>query len=594
MTKQDQKRAKVAFLFLIIFLLFIVFLGAAFYWATEKRNLPSIQNTHINSALRGDIYSNNGYTLVRSKKLYKAMVDTRNIDPDKKEIFINLYAIYGGEDKNIVAKIINSHFGVVTISYKIDAISAKRLEELAQKLNRLKVFIAYTDTKNHVSFKHGLDIIESGEYRVYSYKDILTPVIGYVRKYEKKLMTKIYGIDGIEKQYENILKPIVDGKIKGNKDINGYIILDRNSVITKKIDGLNLHLNISLKLQKMVENILDKYKKKFNAKEIVASVMDSKTGKILTLASSNRYNPSFIKRSEYQNLNITATKFTYEPGSVLKPIVFSLLLQKKKINPYQLVRIYGGRFKIGKHIITDDHKFEWLSAQNVIVHSSNVGMSQLAQKLDYVDYYKGLRRFGFSRKSGIDLPNERTGVIPQMYKLKSKIYKATTSYGYGIEVTFMQLLKAYNVFNNRGKAINPSIADYYQDTNGRKYQVADTTKTDIIPPYVAKEMQKILIKTVNEGTGKATIIKGLEIGGKTGTAKIVKRGRYTNQYNSSFFGFANDKAHRYTIGVLVREPSRRYYYASLSAVPVFKSIVETMVQENYLQLNSYRQNTTIK
>lgn len=585
MMKQDQKRAKIAFLFFIVLLLFVVFIGSVFYWGTEERNLPTIKNSHTDSALRGDIYSRNNYTLAKSKKLYKSMVDTRNIDPDKKAIFLNLYSIYSGEDKNHISKIINSHFGVVTLSYKIDAISAKRLKELAQKLNKLRVFIAFTDTKNNVTFKHGLDIVESGEYRVYNYKDTLTPIIGYVRKYEKKLMTKILGIDGIEKQYENIVKPITNGEIKGNKDRHGHIVLDGNSAITKKIDGLDLHLNISLKFQKIVENILDKHKRKFNSKEIVACVMDSKTGKILTLASSNRYNPSFIKRSEYQNLNITATKFTYEPGSVLKPIIFSLLLQKKKINPYDLVRVHGGRFKIGKHTITDDHKFDWLSAQNIIVHSSNIGISKLAQKLDYIDYYSGLKKFGFNQKSGVDLPNERTGVIPEMNKLKSKIYKAVTSYGYGIEANFMQLLKAYNVFNNGGKTINPSIADYYQDANGRKFPIADKTKTDILPLHVAKQMQKMLIKTVNEGTGKGTIIEGLEIGGKTGTAKIAKKGEYTNQYNSSFFGFANNKTHRYTIGVLVREPSKEYYYASLSAVPVFKGIVEALIQENFLQLN---------
>lgn len=586
MTKQNQKRAKIAFLFFILLLFFMIFLGTLFYWAIEERDLPNTNNSYIDSALRGDIYSYNNYTLAKSKKLYKAMVDTRNINPDKKEIFINLYSIYSGEDKSNIDKIISSHYGVVTLSYKIDSITAQRLKELAHTLNKIKVLISFTDVKRGISFKHGLDIIESGEYRVYNYKDALTPIIGYVRKYEKNLMTKVIGIDGIEKQYENIVIPISNGEVKGKKDRHGYIILDGRSTSVRKIDGLNLHLNISLKLQKIVENILDKHKKKFEATEIVACIMENKTGKILTLASSNRYNPSFIKRDEYQNLNITATKFTYEPGSVLKPIIFALLLEKKKVNPYDLVRVYGGKYKIGKHTITDDHKYDWLSAQNVIVHSSNIGISQLAQKLDYIDYYKGLKKYGFSKKSGIDLPNERIGSIPQMHRLKSEIYKATTSYGYGIEATFMQVLKAYNLFNNKGNDITPRIVDYYEDAQGMKYSTTTKTNTNIIPLHIAKQMKEILIKTVNEGTGKGTIIKGLEIGGKTGTAKIAEKGRYSNLYNSSFFGFANDTKRKYTIGVLVRKPSKHYYYASLSAVPVFKGIVEVLVQENFLQLDN--------
>ena len=586
MTKQNQKKEKIAFLFFILLLFFLIFLGAIFYWALIERKLPTLQKTTIDSALRGDIVSKNNYTIATSKKLYKAIIDTRNIDKDKKELFLKLYSIYSGKDINIARKRLDAHFGSVVLSYNLDSISAGRLRELVSKLYSFKVFIEYENKKTGTTFKHGLDIVESGEYRMFNYKDILTPIIGYVRKYEKNRITKVYGADGIESQYEDILKPITDGMINGNKDIHGYTLLDGNSIVVQKVDGFDIHLNISLKLQKMVENTLDKYKKKFEAKEIIACVMESTTGKILTLASLNRYNPSSIKRSEYSNLNITATKFTYEPGSVLKPIVYSLLLENRKINPYDIVKTYGGRYKIGKYTITDDHKFEWLSAQNVIVHSSNIGMSQLAQKLDYIDYYKGLKKFGFSQRSGIDLPKEKRGSIPRMRKLRSQIYKATTSYGYGIKVNFMQLLKAYNVFNNKGKDITPTLVNYYEDASGRKYTTRDKTDINIIPLYVVKQMKKTLIKTVEEGTGKGTIIKGLQIGGKTGTAKIAAKGRYTNLYNSSFFGFVNDKTHRYTIGVLVREPSRRYYYASLSAVPVFKSTTEALIEEDYLQLNN--------
>ena len=407
MTKQNQKKEKIAFLFFILLLFFLIFLGAIFYWALIERKLPTLQKTTIDSALRGDIVSKNNYTIATSKKLYKAIIDTRNIDKDKKELFLKLYSIYSGKDINIARKRLDAHFGSVVLSYNLDSISAGRLRELVSKLYSFKVFIEYENKKTGTTFKHGLDIVESGEYRMFNYKDILTPIIGYVRKYEKNRITKVYGADGIESQYEDILKPITDGMINGNKDIHGYTLLDGNSIVVQKVDGFDIHLNISLKLQKMVENTLDKYKKKFEAKEIIACVMESTTGKILTLASLNRYNPSSIKRSEYSNLNITATKFTYEPGSVLKPIVYSLLLENRKINPYDIVKTYGGRYKIGKYTITDDHKFEWLSAQNVIVHSSNIGMSQLAQKLDYIDYYKGLKKFGFSEKSGIDLPKEK-------------------------------------------------------------------------------------------------------------------------------------------------------------------------------------------
>ena len=583
MQNNQQKNAKIPFLFFILLLGFIVFMAALFYWAQIDRRLPRLYKKEIDSALRGSIVSKEGYSVASSKKLYKAVVDTRNINPDKKELFLKLYSLYSGESIKKIRKSINSYFGTVVLSYKIDAIAAQHLRELAKKLYRLGVFVSYEDKKRGITFIHGLDIVESGEYRVYKYKDILTPVVGYVRKYEKNRITKVYGVKGLEKKYNDILNPVQDGIIKGSKDVVGNIILNGYSTVTTRIDGSNLHLNISLKLQKIVENILDNFKKELKAKEIIACVMESKSGKILMLATSNRYNPSHIKRSQYPNLNVKAVEFSYEPGSVIKPIVFSLLLERKKVNPYDLVRIYGGKYKIGKKIIRDSHKFDWLSAEDVIVHSSNVGISQLAQKLNYVDYYNGLKKFGFSRPSGIDLPYEHTGIIPRIYKLKSEIYKAVTAYGYGIRANFIQLLKAYNVFNNNGREVTPKIVEYYQDAFGEKHFVVSKNYKQVIPIDVAKRMQKILIKTVEKGTGEATKIEGLTIGGKTGTAHIAKNGKYTNLYNSSFFGFADDTNRSFTIGVLVREPKKRYYYyASLTAVPVFKKIVEEMIEEGYL------------
>ncbi len=583
MQNNKQKNAKIPFLFFLLLLGFLFFLCALFYWATIDRRLPRMYAKDDNIALRGNIISKEGYTIAGSKKLYKAVVDTRNINPNKEEMFIKLYSLYSGEKIKNIKRSLKSYFGTVVLSYKIDSIKAQHLKELARKLYRLGVFISYDDKKDGITFLHGLNIVESGEYRVYDYKNILTPVIGYVRKYEQGEITKVYGVNGLEKEYNKVLNPVQDGMIKGSKDIAGNIILNGYSKVVHRIDGSDLHLNISLKFQKISESILDKYKKKLQAKEIVAAVMDSKTGKIIMLASSNRYNPSKILKTQYQNLNITAINFPYEPGSILKPIVFSLLLEEKKVNPYDLVRIYGGKYRIGKKIIRDDHAFQWLSAEDVIVYSSNVGISQLAQKLNCVDYHDGLIKFGFTKKSDIDLPYEDTGVIPTIQQLHSEIYKAVTAYGYGIEATFMQLLKMYDVFNNNGREVSPKIANYYQDAQGRKHYI-NSRITQIIPVAVAKRMHQILIKTVQKGTAQATKIEGLQIGGKTGTAHIAKNGKYTNSYNSSFYGFVNDdKQHHYTIGVLVRSPKKKYsYYASQTAVPVFKSIVEEMISEGLL------------
>ena len=106
----------------------------------------------------------------------------------------------------------------------------------------------------------------------------------------------------------------------------------------------------------------------------------------------------------------------------------------------------------------------------------------------------------------------------------------------------------------------------------------------VISPATAERMKLILIKTVNEGTGTIARTPGLEVGGKTGTAHIAKHGGYINSYHTSFVGFANDAKHAYTIGITVINP-RTVYFASITAVPVFKAIVDVMVEEKYLHLD---------
>jgi cell division protein FtsI (penicillin-binding protein 3) len=165
------------------------------------------------------------------------------------------------------------------------------------------------------------------------------------------------------------------------------------------------------------------------------------------------------------------------------------------------------------------------------------------------------------------------------------MHRSNSAFGYGMTLTFAQLLKAYSAFNNGGIAMTPRIVGYLGDGKGKRYtlepKIADITA---ISTKAANEIHNILLKVVKRGTGKEAQTVGLEIGGKTGTAHIAKNGRYTREYHSSFYGFANDKkGNKYTIGVLVIKAKKKYkYFASKSAVPTFKNIVTILANQNYL------------
>jgi len=587
MEPSDTKKIKILFLFVVVLLGFMIFLGTLFYWATIERRLPRLEHSEVNHALRGNIISADGFKIATSQQLYKAIVDTRNIDPKKLDLFVRLYSLYSGDDPKAVTAALSSNSGSTVLSYRIDSKTAKYLQELSRKLYKLGVFKSYEDPKTGVAFLHGLSVIESGEDRLYPAVDSLTPIVGYVRKVEQKNITKTTGVKGIERYYEDKLSSVQDSLVYGYRDIANTVILDGNSVSSRRFDGYDVHLTISLKMQKIIESVLDQYQKNLEAKEIIVGILNSDTAEFVALASSNRFNPDLIEKKDYGSLNVSAIEYIYEPGSVMKPITLALLLRANKVNPYDIVNVYGGSYKLGTKVIKDDHKADKFSVEDIIVFSSNIGIAQIAQKLDAVEFYQGLKDFGISVRSGVDLPFENPGIIPAMNRFNSPIYKATVGYGYGMNATFIQLLKAYNVFNNNGRILTPKLVKKLVSPSGQELFPEKVPDPQIITPAIAKRIQKILIKVVQQGTATKAKIEGLEIGGKTGTAHIAEDGEYVRSYNGSFFGFANDKKNRYTIGVVVREAKKKQaYFAAQSAVPVFKEVVEKLVENGYLTPSS--------
>ncbi len=359
--------------------------------------------------------------------------------------------------------------------------------------------------------------------------------------------------------------------------------------------------NIPLPLQKSIETVLDAYKKELGADEIIVSVMESKTGNILSLASSNRLNLNGIIENDKNISTNNAIEFTYEPGSVIKPITIALALDKNRVTLQEEFQAYNngeknkdgeyprGKIMIDRWGISDEAQFKknTLTIEDIIVDSSTIGTLLVANRLSGKELMDGFHQFGIASGSGIDLANEKMGTLLTLSQLsagdgsgKLNIFKSTVSYGQGMTTTFMELLKAYNVFNNDGKSVTPSVA---------KKDFANSD-TKILSDKTTAIMKELLIKNVLKGTGKNALYAGLEIGGKTGTANIAINGEYKQKYITNFFGFANDSNKKYTIGVTVNNPTSTgehwyYYYASNSAVPVFKEVVDILVKDGYLEPN---------
>ncbi|MGJ9414963.1 peptidoglycan D,D-transpeptidase FtsI family protein [Campylobacter coli] len=588
---QEHKKnrvSKVAFAYCMALFFMIIFLSSTFF-LTSKRHIPNTEKDQYSLALRGNIITKDNFTITSSRQIYRAEIDLRSINKDKFDLFLKLFQIYSGISDDEIADIKKRiqkqkkrsyHF---ILSQNLDSKQASYLRDLAKKLYIQGFFKAFTNNLGKVETR-GLSIIEHEEDRIYMSKDALTPAIGYTKMVldPQSGILKNVGVKGLEKYYDDCLSPLQNEKIQGLKDIGGNIILNLNSLQQKKIDGCLLYLNISLKLQKSIEKAIDGRNEDLKANEIIVGVMDSKTGQILALASSRRYDPQ-NRGKDLSVLNASAIEYGYEAGSVIKPFIFTTALRLGKLKTDEVINTYGGAYKLGRFTIRDDHKMDQMTMEEVIRYSSNIGMIQIAKRLSNLEIIAGLKIFKFGEKSGIDLPYEQKGEIPNSKRLRD-IEKSVLSYGYGLKTTFIQLLAAYNVFNNNGVYITPHLAEkFYQD--GRFVSLEEDIKKEVIlTPQAAQTMQKILIDVIEKGTGKKAITQGIIVGGKTGTARIAERQGYTsNRYNASFFGFANDTKHNYTIGVLVRNPTKPYsYYAAQSALPMSKDVVDILINEDFL------------
>lgn len=572
----------IVLLYLAILFCLIVFIAVLYVNINSSRKLPTLEINTKELSQRGSIYSRDGFILANSKNLYKVSVIKKSIEPSKMDFFIRLFAIYSDMSEEYVREKLQSN-GNIILSYKVSPKMALSLKQLNKKLIRNGVFRSYEEN-GRIYPKSGLSIEISGESRDYLYKDIIEPILGYTNKLESDGITKPKGVKGIEKYYEGILSSKQDGHFQGSRDIGFNLILEKNAVIKERIDGKSIVLTVPLKLQKKIENIIDNVKKELDSQEIVIGIMDSNSGAILSLASSKRFNPKQIKSSDYSSLNPSFVEMSFEPGSIMKPVIYSILLEKRLINPNEIFNLYNGTYKFGKYTIHDSNAQKYASAENIIVLSSNIGMVQMAQRLNAKAYHNALVAFGFSLPTNIDLPYEKVGVIPSAFTLNSFIYKGSVSYGYGMRATFMQMLRVYAAFANGGYLVTPYLRSYTINTDNKIVDInKHTEKISILGNYSADVMERTLIKTVQKGTAKAVNVKNIIVGGKTGTARIASSGRYKNEYIGSFFGFAKDKNANFTIGVVVFGAQQGSYYASQTAAPIAKKVIEALIDEGYLK-----------
>ena len=568
-----EKTGKVLAIFLLIICFFVIFLSGMLSTVSQKNHSRNYFKEETQPAFRGTVTSVDGHTLAQSARRWEVIFDGRHIEEEKKPLVARLLSLYSGQEESQLLELLRRDTRVV-LGRDFTTREAKNLQHLSTQLDRLGAYKSFV--QNGTTLRFGLEILPlEPPVRLYPYGELAQPVLGYVKKQDGE------GQMGLERFYENPIRGKEPGVIRALRDAGGNLIYNNRLEFSPARHGESLTLALNAKLQQDLEALLDAQQQRVEAAEVIAGVMESASGRIVALASSNRYDAGLITQETLPHTRMNVVQYPFEPGSVMKPFIVALLFEEGAAGQYDLVRGYNGRLKIGSETITDTTPKEWFSVEDVVAYSSNVGIAQLALNLSPYKLHDGLSSFGFSRQSGVDLPYEAVGELPGVHRYRTDIYRATTGYGYGLRVTFMQLLKAYNVFNNSGYTVTPHLADHLSGD-----AALDTLplqqNTRVVGEATAMKLLQILRKTVTKGTAKGADVEGLFVAGKTGTAHIARAGSYKNDYHSTFFGFANDHENRYTIGVLFIDP-RLDHLAGKTSAPTFSDVVKLLVKHQLLK-----------
>ncbi|MDR2906245.1 MAG: penicillin-binding protein 2 [Helicobacteraceae bacterium] len=567
-----EKTGKILAIYLLIISFAAIFVIAAAR-ATGDSHQSRVYTKHeAVPAFRGSIITADWRVLSQSERRFNLAFDGK--DAANKTLIAKLLAIFLQKSEAELLEALSRETRVI-LARGLNVGEAKALKNLSLELDRRGAFKTHQINGNTV--RHGLDVLsENPHTRLYEYGDLAQPILGYTGKADGEAKM------GVEKFYDSKLRAAKDGLFKAPRDALGNLIYNNQMRYEAVQNGFSLQLTIDSFLQKELERLVDKAQKDIDASEIICAIMESGSGKLLAIATSARYDAENITNDSVANTRINAVQYPFEPGSVMKPFIVALLLDDNQIGQYDLVRGYNGKMSIGRETITDLTPREWFSVEDVIVYSSNIGAAQLAMQLSPYKLFDGLSAFGFAKSTGIDLPYESTGDLPGLHRYRTDIYRATTGYGYGLRATFMQLMKAYNVFNNGGVMVAPRLAKRLIGESGGQ-DGKDITKppeqTRVISEATALKLMQIMRKTAMRG--QVAVVDDIFTAGKTGTAHIARAGIYLADYHNSFFGFANRGDKKYTIGVFVIDP-KKSHFANQTAAPVFVSAINLLKKHDKL------------
>ena len=391
-----------------------------------------------------------------------------------------------------------------------------------------------------------------------------------------------YGLEGIEFSYDRYLRG-TDSNQMVYKDALGNVF-DERQTATRLNSGNNIILTIDRAIQYITESALEEAVKEYEARSGIAIVMEPQTGAILAMANVPFFNPNAYTEFNKELWRNRAITDPFEPGSTMKIFSAAAAIESGNIKAHDIFFCENGAYKIGRNVVHDIKKHGWLSLQQIIKYSSNIGAVKISEKLGRKRLYKMYRNFGFGDRTGIDSPGETAGSLTH-YKRWTTVDTGAISFGYGVAVSALQLITAASAIANDGILMKPYFVQAITDQNHEPLkQFQPQIVRRVVSPRTARTVRVIMKTVITEGgTGINAALDGYTVCGKTGTArKLDKDGTYSkSNYVASFIGFTPAEKPRLAILVIIDEPQGKYYGGTVAA-PAFRRIARETL--NYLNI----------
>lgn len=453
----------------------------------------------------------------------------------------------------------------------------------------------YRDLKRRVPDRVGADVKALGllgiavvgdTRRAYPNDELACQVLGFTNKDGD-------GIEGLEHSQESLLRG-TDGKIVGEIDREGRFLPGTLRHQTEPVNGHDLVLTLDKQLQHAADVRLAQAVREHHAQKGVVIIMDPQTGEILALSCAPSYDPNAPRptskltrdeaiawQSRWRN---SAVSDLYEPGSTLKTITASAVLQEQGLGMMDKTVFCSGHLQVGKHVIHEapDALTAHLGNQNlrgILRVSSNVGMAQFGLNLGAKRLFKYEQAFGFLDNPGSGLPGEQHSYLtPPDQRQWASIRLANVAFGQGVSITPLQLAAAYSAIANGGTLMRPHIIRAIREGTVET-PVAPEPVRRVLDPAVAAAVRSMLGTVVEDGTGKPAQIAGFSVGGKTGSAQVAGRHGYeSGHYVASFVGMLPLSHPRLVILCAVFEPQGIHWGATVAAPVVHDLEKQAMLQ----------------